>query len=40
VSEAIQTEQPPDPGETWTEIVRRPTLEEFSRAFASWRLPF
>jgi hypothetical protein len=28
-------EQPPYPGEAWTEIVRRPTLEEFSRAFAS-----
>jgi hypothetical protein len=35
MSEAIQTEQPPDPGEAWTEIVRGPTLEEFSRAFAS-----
>src|ERR1700688_4783528 len=35
MSEAIQTEQPPYPGEAWTEIVRRPTLEEFSRAFAS-----
>src|SRR3984957_18519878 len=35
MSEAIQTEQPPYPGEAWTEIVRRPTLEEFSRGFAS-----
>jgi hypothetical protein len=35
MSEAIQTAQPPYPGEAWTEIVRRPTLEEFSRAFAS-----
>jgi hypothetical protein len=35
MSEAIQTEQSPYPGEAWTEIVRRPTLEEFSRAFAS-----
>jgi hypothetical protein len=35
MSEAIQPEQPPDPGEAWTEIVHRPTLEEFSRAFAS-----
>jgi hypothetical protein len=35
MSEAIQPEQPPCPGEAWTEIVRRPTLEEFSRAFAS-----
>jgi hypothetical protein len=35
MSEAIQPEQPPHPGEAWTEIVRRPTLEEFSRAFAS-----
>ena len=35
MSEAIQIEQPPDPGEAWTEIVRRPTVEEFSRAFAS-----
>src|ERR1700674_1736318 len=35
MSEAIQPEQPPYPGEAWTEIVRRPTLEEFSRAFAS-----
>jgi hypothetical protein len=34
MSEAIQLEQPP-PGETWIEIVRRPTLDEFSRAFAS-----
>src|SRR5258707_3493230 len=35
MSEAIQPEQPPYPGEAWSEIVRRPTLEEFSRAFAS-----
>src|SRR5271168_4611891 len=35
MSEAIQPEQPPDPGEAWTEIVRLPTLEEFSLAFAS-----
>jgi hypothetical protein len=35
MSQAIQPEQPPYPGEEWTEIVRRPTLEEFSRAFAS-----
>ena len=35
MSEAIQPEQSPYPGEVWTEIVRRPTLEEFSRAFAS-----
>jgi hypothetical protein len=37
MSEVIQPEQPPHPGAawTWTEIVRRPTLEEFSRAFAS-----
>jgi hypothetical protein len=35
MSEAIQPEQPPYPGEAWTEIVRRPTLEEFSLAFAS-----
>ena len=35
MSEAIQTELSPYPGEAWTEIVRRPTLEEFSRAFAS-----
>jgi hypothetical protein len=35
MSEAIQPEQSPYPGEAWTEIVRRPTLEEFSRAFAS-----
>src|SRR6202451_1409824 len=33
--EGIQPEQPPYPGEAWTEIVRRPTLEEFARAFAS-----
>jgi hypothetical protein len=36
MSEATQPEQPPDRGEAWTEIVRRPTLEEFARAFASW----
>ena len=39
MSEAIQTEQSPYPGEAWTEIVRRPTLEEFSRAYprtSSW----
>jgi hypothetical protein len=35
MSEAIQTAQPSYPGEAWTEIVRRPTLEEFSCAFAS-----
>jgi hypothetical protein len=35
MSEAIQPEQPPHSGGAWTEIVRRPTLEEFSRAFAS-----
>ena len=35
MSEVIQPEQPSYPGEAWTEIVRRPTLEEFSRAFAS-----
>jgi hypothetical protein len=35
MSEAIKPEQRPYPGEAWTEIVRRPTLEEFSRAFAS-----
>ena len=35
MSEAIQPEQPPYPGEAWTEIVSRPTLEEFARAFAS-----
>jgi hypothetical protein len=34
MSEAIQTEPSPYPGKAWTEIVRRPTLEEFSRAFA------
>jgi hypothetical protein len=32
-SEAIQPEQPPYRGEAWTEIVRRPTLDEFSHAF-------
>jgi hypothetical protein len=35
MSEAIQPKQPPHPGEAWTKIVGRPTLEEFSRAFAS-----
>src|SRR6202521_706367 len=35
MSEAIKLEQRPYPGEAWTEIVSRPTLEEFSRAFAS-----
>ena len=35
MSEGIQPEQQPSPGERWTEIVRRPTLEEFSRAFTS-----
>ena len=35
MSEAIHTEQPPYPGAAWTEIVSRPMLEEFSRAFAS-----
>ena len=35
MSEAIQSEQPSYPGAAWTEIVSRPTLEEFSRAFAS-----
>jgi hypothetical protein len=35
MSEAIKPEQPPYPGEAWTEIVSRPTLEEFSLAFAS-----
>jgi hypothetical protein len=35
MTEAIQSERPPYPGEAWSEIVRRPTLEEFSRAFAS-----
>ena len=35
MSETIQPAQPPHPGEAWNEIVRRPTLEEFSRAFAS-----
>ena len=35
MSETIQTAQPSYPGEAWTEIVRRPTLEEFSCAFAS-----
>src|SRR3984885_935357 len=35
MSEAIQHEQLPHPGEAWSEIVRRTTLEEFSRAFAS-----
>jgi hypothetical protein len=35
MSEAIQPELLPYPGEAWAEIVRRPTLEEFSRAFAS-----
>jgi len=35
MSEAIQPEQPPYLGEAWTEIVSRPALEEFSRAFAS-----
>jgi hypothetical protein len=35
MSEAIRPKQPPHPGEVWTEIVRRPTLEEFARAFAS-----
>ena len=34
MTEPIQPE-PPDPGAAWTEIVGRPTLEEFSRAFAS-----
>jgi pimeloyl-ACP methyl ester carboxylesterase len=34
MSEAIQPKQRPYPGEAWAEIVRRPTLEEFSRAFA------
>src|SRR5260370_40549785 len=32
---AIQTEPRPSTGEAWRVIVRRPTLEEFSRAFAS-----
>jgi hypothetical protein len=35
MSEAIRPEQPPSLGEAWNEIVRRPTLEEFSLAFAS-----
>jgi hypothetical protein len=35
MTEATQPEQPPHPGEAWSEIVSRPTLEEFSRAFAS-----
>jgi hypothetical protein len=35
MSETIRPEQAPYPGEAWTEIIRRPTLEEFSRAFAS-----
>ena len=35
MSEAIQPEQPPNPGAAWTEIVSRPTLEKFSFAFAS-----
>src|SRR3984957_17309711 len=35
MSKPIQPEQPHFPGKQWTEIVRRPTLEEFSRAFAS-----
>ena len=35
MSEAIHSEQPPYPGEAWSEIVRRPTLQEFSRAFAA-----
>ena len=35
MSDSIQLEQSPSPGEAWAEIVRRPTLEEFSRAFAS-----
>ena len=35
MSEAIHTEQPPNPGAAWTEIVSRPTLEKFSCVFAS-----
>jgi hypothetical protein len=35
MSEAILPEPPSYPGATWSEIVRRPTLEQFSRAFAS-----
>jgi hypothetical protein len=35
MSQTIQPEQPSYPGAAWTEIVRRPTLEDFSRAFAS-----
>jgi pimeloyl-ACP methyl ester carboxylesterase len=35
MSQAMHLEQPPYPGEAWAEIVRRSTLEEFSRAFAS-----
>src|ERR1700738_3714540 len=35
MSQAIQTEQPAYPGGAWTSLVRRPALEEFSRAFAS-----
>jgi hypothetical protein len=35
MSEAIQPERPSYPGGSWTEIVRRSTLEEFSPAFAS-----
>jgi hypothetical protein len=31
----MQPEQLPYPGEAWTEIVRRPTLDEFSHAFGS-----
>jgi hypothetical protein len=34
MSEATPSEQPPYPGEAWAEVVHRPTLEEFSRAFA------
>jgi hypothetical protein len=35
MSEAIQSKQPTYPGAEWIEVVRRPTLAEFSRAFAS-----
>jgi len=35
MSETTHSERPPYPGAAWTEIVSRPTLDEFSRAFAS-----
>jgi hypothetical protein len=35
MSDVIQTGAPPRPGQDWLEIVGRPTLDAFSRAFAS-----